>query len=262
MIFFSRMTLTDMLERSLKRGKGEEQMAAANLATLVGIQLGLSTSSEEVFNSLTNTLTALMLDPSQSAKARAAIATALGTFCFVASEPHDYKEVMENLEKVFKPSYNSSANFNPDTTSLHASALSAWSLLVTRISSQKALDILDTRMNGFSGLFASADVDLRIAAGEALVVLFENAYEADEDLAYDMVGEQLASLKELATDSHKYRSKKDRKEQKSTFRDILKYVEDGENFYEKVSVSHRETLEIVTWAQKRQYDALCKVTIQ
>ena len=66
-------------------------------------------------------------------------------------------------------------------------------------------------------------------------------------------------LQELAKDSAKYRSKKERKEQKSSFRDILKTIEDDEEFYEKVAFSKRETLEITSWGMKIQYEQLCKV---
>ena len=63
----------------------------------------------------------------------------------------------------------------------------------------------------------------------------------------------------MAKDSAKYRSKKERKEQKSSFRDILKTIEDDEEFYEKVAFSKRETLEITSWGMKIQYEQLCKV---
>ena len=108
-------------------------------------------------------------------------------------------------------------------------------------------------------MLESSDVELRIASGEALIVLFELACDADEDDAFAMVEDLLPQLKQLATDSHKYRSKKDRKEQKSSFRDILKTIEDGEDYYERISISKREILEIDSWGQKRQYDAICKV---
>ena len=66
-------------------------------------------------------------------------------------------------------------------------------------------------------------------------------------------------MQELAKDSHKYRSKKDRKEQKSSFRDIVKYIEENDEFYERVAFSKRETLELNSWGMKKQYDQLCKV---
>jgi hypothetical protein len=56
------------------------------------------------------------------------------------------------------------------------------------------------------------------------------------------------------------RSKKDRKEQKSNFRDYVKTVEEGDTYHEKMVINKREVLEITSWSQKKQYDALCKVS--
>lgn len=97
--------------------------------------------------------------------------------------------------------------------------------------------------------------------GETVAVLYENALDHDEDEANDLVEALIPALQELAKDCHKYRSKKERKEQKSSFRDILKTVEEGEEFYEKVAISKRETLEINSWATKTQYNQMCKVSI-
>ena len=52
----------------------------------------------------------------------------------------------------------------------------------------------------------SPDVDLRIAAGEAIIVLYENACEHDEESANIAVESVLPKLEELSKDSHKYRS--------------------------------------------------------
>ena len=56
-----------------------------------------------------------------------------------------------------------------------------------------------------------------------------------------------------------YRLEKDKKEQKSSFRDIIRYIDDNDEFYEKISFGHGESLEIDNWAQKKQFDALRKV---
>jgi Interferon-related developmental regulator (IFRD) len=55
-------------------------------------------------------------------------------------------------------------------------------------------------------LLDSPDVDLRIAAGEAIIVLYENACEHDEESANIAVESVLPKLEELSKDSHKYRS--------------------------------------------------------
>ena len=64
-------------------------------------------------------------------------------------------------------------------------------------------------------------------------------------------------MQELSTDSHKYRSKKDRKEQRSTARDVLKTIEEDEEYYEKLKFGRGEVLEITSWPMKKQYDAFC-----
>ena len=68
----------------------------------------------------------------------------------------------------------------------------------------------------------------------------------------------IATVKQLATDSTKSRSKKDRKEQRSSFRDILRGVEEGDPPNEKVKFG-QEILYIDSWYKKLQYDWFCKV---
>ena len=118
-----------------------------------------------------------------------------------------------------------------------------------------------SHVDNLSELLESPDVDLRIAAGEAIVILYELCLDNEdlEDAAYEAVESQLEKLKQLATDSHKYRSKKDRKEQKSSFRDILRFIEGEDDFSERIAINKRETLDINSWTMKKQYDAICKV---
>ena len=75
-----------------------------------------------------------------------------------------------------------------------------------------------------AGLLQSADLNVRISAGEALALM----YELGRDLDEEFVGVQNGlcdTLKELATDGSKHKAKKDRRQQRSSFRDILKAVE-------------------------------------
>ena len=74
----------------------------------------------------------------------------------------------------------------------------------------------------------------------------------------ESLDELIAVLKQLATDSTKSRSKKDRKEQRSSFRDILRGVEEGDPPSEKVKFG-QEVLFLDSWYKKIQYDWFCKV---
>ena len=65
-------------------------------------------------------------------------------------------------------------------------------------------------------------------------------------------------VRQLATDSNKSRSKKDRKEQRSSFRDVLRGVEEGEPPSQKVKFG-REVLRLDTWFAVLQYQWFCKI---
>ena len=67
-------------------------------------------------------------------------------------------------------------------------------------------------------------MNLKVAAGEVLALMYELGRDIDEDF----VGEENGLcdlLKELATDGNKHKAKKDRRVQRASFRDILRAVE-------------------------------------
>lgn len=254
-----RMTITDVVEKSLKKGKGVEQVAAANLAVSLIIQL--RGDADDIYQELKPLMTVIMNDNSASLTARVACALALGNMCFLAAQAiAEVQAVMEGLEAVFVKAGEAQAD-------LATAALFAWSLLATVMPFSVVHDSLIKLCPVFSKLLESPDVELRIAAGEAIAVLYEFVGEdQDEDEDDDegdtdiekVLDELVPKIQSLSTDSQKHRSKKDRKEQKSSFRDILHTIEEGEEYYEKVKINSMEKLEIDSWAQKKQYQAVCK----
>lgn len=61
----------------------------------------------------------------------------------------------------------------------------------------------------------------------------------------------------LATDSQKFRAKRDRKTQRATFRDVLRYVEEDEQPETTVRFgSDGEKLKLVSWSDHAMYAAL------
>lgn len=101
---------------------------------------------------------------------------------------------------------------------------------------------------------------MRVAAGEALATMFEigrscNSDFEGSDAPLDL-DDLCAALHQLATDSQKFRAKKDRRMQKSSFRDIERAVREGDGPELNVQFGV-EILRIRTWEDKRTYDALC-----
>lgn len=254
-----KMTLTDCIERCLKKGRGVEQAAAAQLATLLCVQLGSGDYTDEVFREISPLLTLILLDHSMSVVARSKCCWALGLLSFLANTG-DVDETMSTLESIFSGSYRkgdgSIPTVAPEIASLHYAALSAWSLLLT-ITDLSSLSSLPT-LNQLSGLLDSTHLDVRMAAGEGIALLLEQARQVSDDWLLEGDEDLLEKLRQLATDSHKYRAKKDRKTQRSSFRDILRFVENDEPPNIQVRFG-QEALALDSWSRKKQYDAFCQV---
>ncbi len=62
-------------------------------------------------------------------------------------------------------------------------------------------------------------------------------------------------MKALVSDSAKHRSKKDKKQQRASFRDILKTIEEGEFDSQSIKFG-TESLYIDNWIRRKQYDTL------
>ncbi|XP_076008222.1 interferon-related developmental regulator 1 [Genypterus blacodes] len=253
-----RMTITDSIERCLKKGKGEEQRAAASLACLLCIQLGSGIESEEVFKTLKPIFKTILADGTANLQARHAVATSLGLCTFVAEDDIlDVHSTMECFENLFTRSYaredGTCPSMSPQTSQLHTNALLSWALLLTICTASQIKDILRKHLPKLPRLLESDDVNMRIAAGETIALLFELARDMDSDYEFEEWDELCDKLTALATDCNKHRAKVDKRKQRSVFRDILKAVEEGDFQSETIRFG-TERMIIDSWVRKRTYD--------
>ncbi|XP_062374031.1 interferon-related developmental regulator 1 [Sardina pilchardus] len=254
-----RMTITDSIERSLKKGKGEEQRAAASLACLLCIQLGSGIESEEVFKALKPIFKTILADGSANIQARQACATSLGLCTLVAEDDIlDVCGTMELFESLFTRSYSradgSRPSVTPQTSQLHTNALLSWALLLTICSGSHIRTVLHKHLPKLPSLLESDDVNMRIAAGETIALLFELARDIEPDFDSDEMESLCEKLSALATDCNKHRAKNDKRKQRSVFRDVLKAVEEGDFQTETIRFG-TERMTIDSWVRKRTYDA-------
>uniref|UniRef100_A0A3Q0SMR2 Interferon-related developmental regulator 1 n=1 Tax=Amphilophus citrinellus TaxID=61819 RepID=A0A3Q0SMR2_AMPCI len=254
-----RMTITDSIERCLKKGKGEEQRAAASLACLLCIQLGSGIESEEVFKTLKPIFKNILADGSANIQARQAVATSLGLCTLVAEDDIlDVQATMECFENLFTRSYakadGTCPSISPQVSQLHTNALLSWALLLTICAASQLKDILQKHLPKLQMLLESDDVNMRIAAGETIALLFELARDMDAEYEFDGWDELCDKLTALATDCNKHRAKTDKRKQRSVFRDVLKAVEEGAFQSETIRFGS-ERMSIDSWVRKRTYDA-------
>ncbi|XP_073977899.1 interferon-related developmental regulator 1 isoform X2 [Rhodnius prolixus] len=254
-----KLTLTDGIERCLKKGRGLEQAAAAQLATLLCVQLGSGDMTDEVCRDLSPLLTFIVNDHSMSLPARSKCCWALGLLYFLANT-EDIVSAMQTLEHVFSASYHKGDGSVPSITqelaALHFAAISSWSLLLTVIDLNSAINVAS--INQLGQLLDSPHLDVRMAAGEGIALLLEQARQSNDEWLWEVGDDLVDKLRQLSTDSHKYRAKKDRKTQRSSFRDILRYVEYDEPPNIQVRFG-QEALSLDSWSRKKQYDAFCQV---
>ena len=215
------------------------------------------------FRELKPLLVQLTTDKTAAAATRAAAATSLAGLCFLGGgEMAEVVSTMQVLESVFSASYSKKDGTIPapsaDLQALHCAALSSWSLLLTLLTSGDVFRLATTQVSSLRGLLYSSDVDLRITAGESLALVLEFAYDYDSQYEPNDLEGLIVAVRQLATDSNKSRSKKDRKEQRSSFRDVLRGVEEGEPPSQKIKFG-REVLRLETWFAVLQYQWFCKI---
>uniref|UniRef100_A0A4W6G7G9 Interferon-related developmental regulator 2 n=1 Tax=Lates calcarifer TaxID=8187 RepID=A0A4W6G7G9_LATCA len=256
-----RLTISDCVERSLKKGSGEEQAAAATVFALLCIQLGGGDEAEEGFKMLRPILTAILIDNSASIAARQSCARALGMCCYVsaAEDGEDLIKSLALLESIFMSSYPNREGTlptpKPGSPGLHSAALQAWSLLVTLCPASRLTVLLDLHLPKLKACLESNDVNYRIAVGETIALLVELGRDIDEVEDSESLCE---CLKSLATDGNKHRAKNDRRKQRSIFREVLHYIE-NEDFTEEKIRFGVESVYIDGWMRRRIYDAFKEI---
>lgn len=264
-------TLVDLVERSLRKGRGPEQVAAARLASLLVLSLSPVPEVEEVYQALIPVLRVAVTDPSGPRDGRTECAHTLALCTFLSC--HDLAQVtaaMNTLHSVFSaslPKGNGELPTHPPAlTALHTAALNGFCLLLCLMSPASVHAMATKLVKEMFDLLGSTDLDLRIQAGEAVALLYEATRLHDERFRWNREKELCAVLNELATDSHKFRAKKDRKQQRASFRDVVRTVEEREDVIEEtVSIGpqhQRQELQLDSWSLKLQYQSLCRVLTQ
>ncbi|XP_037298927.1 interferon-related developmental regulator 2 isoform X2 [Manduca sexta] len=262
-----RATLADHLAKALRRGRDGERRAAAGLAPLLALQIG-EEGVEEFVNEIRPELAAAAADKSASLETRTECCSSLAVLCYLLEEDlTEILEVMRMYETIFSGSYlkgDGSVKVSGcllEAGALHAAALDGWALLLTLLAPEHARALLQAAAPSFrrlADLLQACSLEVRLAAGTALAIAHEHvtsAQDEEEPELAELVAGLLPALDQLARDSHKYRAKRDRKLQRATFRDILKYFEDDESPSEAVRVG----VETVRCAS-RACSATCRTT--
>ncbi|KAL5282169.1 IFRD1 family protein [Megaselia abdita] len=263
-----KVTIVDCIEKSIRRGKGAEQIYGSRLAPLLVLQLG---GDESISNTLNQFLLTTAQDKTTTCDVRASCCLSLGLLNFLGGEDiGKLVNLMQHFENIFSESYLKGDDKTPisvtaEAAALHAEALSAWGLLLTLIPPGDFVSFVNNgrpiipSFKKIFGLLKSVHLDVRMSAGEIIALILESGRSYNEDFLDDYLDELIEAVKSLATDSHKYRAKRDRKTQRAIFREVLRYLE--EDISPEVSIKFgSESLILNTWALHHQYTCMCTMT--
>ncbi|KAJ8731744.1 hypothetical protein PYW08_014474 [Mythimna loreyi] len=234
-----RAKLADHVSRALRRGKDGDRKAAAAIAPLLALQIG-EEGVEQFVREVRPGLITTATDPSASVDTRTECCSSLAVLSYLMDEDiAETLKVMRMYETIFSCSYLKddrnvkASRAAVEEGTLHAAALDGWALLFPLLSRNHAKSLYKNQASNFAKLvelLEAESLEVRMAAGGALAIVYETVTDnhSSENALTSQVDGLLPRLTELARDSDKTRAKKDRRIQRATFREILKYFEEGE----------------------------------
>ena len=244
-------TIIDFLEKSIRKGSTEDRVICCSITSLICVHLGRK-ESIEVFTLLKPILRSILHDSTSASALRASSASTLGLVCFIgADKTEEIVDCLDALKKVFSQKVLADSKSH----ALFSSALTAWSLLLNLATEFDLPSQIDGVVDILCEIIERGDLNLRIAAGETAALVFEVSGEMGISLNESHVNELLEILRNLSNESGHQRGKREKKTQKSTFREILKSVENG-YFLDKTIRFGVESMELISWSSLCKYNVL------
>ncbi|XP_051151049.1 uncharacterized protein LOC127265338 isoform X2 [Andrographis paniculata] len=271
-------TLLHQCLNSIKKGSAKEVALASHLIGILALTTGPGRNAKEIFEeSITPISEALRTRP--EASKTSSLLECLAVITFVgAEEPEETERSMQIMWQVAHPKLGTNVAAAKPSPVLITMVVSAWSFLLTTVNGW-ALNSRNWQesISYFSTLLDKDDRLLRIAAGEALALIFEigslekfcgepkvSGESSVEDGSenrktmhiHGLKNKVLNKVRGLSAEAGgKGSAKKDLNNQRNTFRDILDFLEDG--YAPEIAMKiGGESLSTETWAQSIQLNFL------
>lgn len=264
-IFNRKITILDSLSRCIKRSKGQDLGYTANLISIICANIGPSPETDPIFSELVSLLLVLLADQTVQAEVRAKCSRTIAICTYIIGIEGYLEQIMDRLYAIFSASCAKGDSTMPNPSeqiaSLHSVCLQSWTLLLTAVnnsSSQIAFELVEEHMDKITELLDSPHLDVKISAGECLAIMCEIIKSQNEDITGDDFDDLCDKLRELVNDTQKSRGKRDLRQQRSNFREILASIEEDE-VPSLIIKFGKERLVLESWSRRRLYDAFCEI---
>ncbi|XP_044474467.1 interferon-related developmental regulator 1-like [Mangifera indica] len=265
-------TLLHQCLGSIKRGSSREIALASQAIGLLALTVGFGDNAREILDESVTPISQALKAGSESLKT-VALLECLAIITFVGgNDLEETERSMEIMWQLVHPKLGSNVvSVKPSATVITA-MVSAWSFLLATLDDRK----LDPKhwqqsISYFSSLLDKNDRSVRIAAGEALALIFEigslekfsaeaNGSNGGSQEGYTHVqglkGKILNQVRNLSIEAGgKGSAKKDLNNQRNLFKDILEFLEDGYCPETSMKIGG-ESLKTSTWSQMIQLNFL------
>ncbi|KAF6159759.1 hypothetical protein GIB67_030017 [Kingdonia uniflora] len=274
------ITLLHQFLNCIKRGSAKEIHLASHAIGLLAITIGCeSMVTNEILEDSISPLSQALKSGSELLKI-SSILDCLAVVTFVGgNNPEETEKSMQEIWRFANPKLNSNVVATKPKMPIITAAISAWTFLLTtmdgwKINSESLLEWLAF----FSNLLDKDDRSVRIAAGEAIALIFEigslekllsksksatdtldcedTCSRGDYTLIQGLRGKILNQVRDLSVEAGgRGSAKKDLSCQRNMFRDVLEFLEDGYCPETSTKIGG-DVLSTSTWSQYVQVNFL------
>ncbi|KAA8528463.1 hypothetical protein F0562_035818 [Nyssa sinensis] len=271
------VTLLHQCLNSFKRGSAKEISLASHAIGLLALTTGLGDKAQEILEESVYAISQALKSQSETSKI-SSLVECLAIITFVGgNEPGKTEKSMQMMWQVVHPKLGSNVVATKLSPAIITTVVSAWSFLLTTMDGWT----VDPKywlesISYFSSLLDKDDRSVRIAAGEALALIFEivnlefssdgkgssDSSSHDENNSREfthiqgMRGKILNQVRNLAAEAGgKGSVKKDLNSQRNLFRNIWEFLEDGSCPETSMKIGG-DTLDTTTWCQLIQLNFL------
>ncbi|KAF8025057.1 hypothetical protein BT93_F2033 [Corymbia citriodora subsp. variegata] len=268
-------TLLHQCIASIKKGSAKEVSLASHAIGLLALTVGCGDNAREALEETFPTLSQALKIGADSSKI-SALLECLAIVTFVGgNDPAETERSMQIMWQLVHPKLGSNVAAVKPSPAIITAMVSAWAFLLTSING-RSLDpkYWQESILYLSGLLDKDDRSVRIAAGEALAVIFEmgslekfcsrvkdasgSSTQDGKELAhmYGLKGKVLNQVRNLSVEAGgKGSAKKDLNSQRNLFKDILEYLEHGYSPETSVKIGG-DALQTSNWCQLIQLNFL------
>lgn len=243
-------TLLQQCLNSIKRGSSKEIALASHVIGLLALTAGPGDKAHEILKDSRQYITDALRSRSDNSKI-SSLLECLAIITFVGGEdPEETENSMQSMWHVINPKLGPNVATAKPSPAMITAVVSSWSFLLTTMDGWTLNPkIWQGSISYFSTLLDKEDRSVRIAAGEALALVFEignlekfsGESKGSSDSSTDEASKSrellhiqglrakvLNQVRTLSTEAGgKGSAKKDLNNQRNIFRDILEFLEDG-----------------------------------